>query len=85
VTISTSALMGTSRDDYSEAYRFLRANDNQGLAEMVSQGRLCFIDAGTEGILLEGGLFTMRVRITSGPCSGRAGYITSEFVKKKAG
>lgn len=83
VIITTEMLLGVDDASHTEALRLLRANDEIGLTQMEQQGRMFVVQSGTEGLLLEGGFLTKRVRILSGPHSGKAGYITSDFVKKK--
>lgn len=83
VVITAEVVLGSTEENHKEALKLLRANDEVGLTQMEFQGRLFLVDRGTEGKLLEGGFFTMRVRITTGPHAGKAGYITSDFVKKK--
>lgn len=83
VTITTKMVLGADESAHKEALRLLRANDEVGLTQMELQGRLFMVEGETEALLLEGGLFTYRVRIQSGPHTGKAGIITRDFVKKK--
>ena len=83
VKITVQMWLSVDETAQANSLRLSTAKDELGLEEMEMRGRIFVVPAGTEGILLEGGVFSSRVRITSGEHSGKAGYISSEFVSKK--
>ncbi len=83
VVITTEMWLSVDESTHKESLKLVTANDEVGLEQMERQGRIFVVPAGTTAVLLEGGLFTSRVRIRSGQHSGKAGYITSDFVQKQ--
>ena len=63
--------MGINEAALKEARKLLRANDEIGLTQMEAQGQMFIVQKGTEGLLLEGGIFTMRVRVLTGPTQAK--------------
>lgn len=80
VVVNTEFSICIDEDSHDEFHRLLAARDNLGLLQMEAQGRIFIVEAGTQAILLEGGIMTSRVRVTAGRHIGKAGLIASEFI-----
>ena len=83
VKINTEMWLSVDEAAQDESLQLTTAKDAIGLRVMEMRGRIFVVPAGTEGLLLEGGVFTSRVRIMSGNHYGKAGYLPSEFVRKQ--
>ncbi len=75
--------MCTSKANYDEARKLLRAKDEAGLARMERAGKLFIAERGEEAKLIEKDFFSFRIRMTSGTNSGSDGWLPYEFVRKK--
>ncbi len=82
VVISVEIWLSIDKASHDESMKLSYAKDELGLKQMESEGRVFIVPAGTQGLLLEGGAFTARVRILSGTHKGKAGYISRDFLQK---
>jgi hypothetical protein len=57
------------------------AKDYDGINELVSQGKVILISAGTRAIVIDPGILATEVRIKSGPYSGRSGFVPAEHAR----
>lgn len=76
------ALLSTTKDGYDDISRAMRAHDQVGLTEMVTQGQAFIGAKGSKVLVLENSFLMARVRIQSGKNTGLAGWVPFEFVTK---
>jgi len=58
------------------------ADDTAGMRQLVAAGRVFTVERNTGILVIENGVFSVRVRVTDGPQSGKSGWIAAEFVKR---
>ncbi len=56
------------------------AGDYAGINYLVSTGKAILIPVGTKAKIIDRGLFTTEVRITSGPHTGRYGFVATDAI-----
>jgi hypothetical protein len=56
------------------------AGDLVGLGELAAAGRMVWVPSGTAVLVVDGDVFSCRVRVLTGPHAGQAGWVAAEMV-----
>jgi hypothetical protein len=80
---SESGAVGIAIDKaaYDEFTKYAVANDVVGGQQMIDDGRVLVVSDGTKVKIIDLALTAYQVRIMSGPCAGRDGWVVREAVK----
>jgi len=73
---------GATYDDLERITQLSVAKDETGLRQMMAEGRLATVPAGTEAKVIDLGFLGSEVRILSGPLEGESVWVASDFVRK---
>jgi hypothetical protein len=79
---NNSVLVSTTPNNLDEVSKLIAVNDRVGMAEMVLNGQIFFVDKGTQVLVIDGGFTSLKVRIMSGDHYGESGWVPMEFCKK---
>lgn len=72
--------LGITNADFDELTRLALANDKVGGQRLIDSGRVLVIQSGTKAKIIEMNFTSYRVRIMSGPYTGRDGWVVKEAV-----
>lgn len=57
------------------------AGDQVGIADLITAGRVFTVSQNTRILVIENGIFSVKIRVTDGPQQGKSGWVPAEFVK----
>lgn len=76
-------LVAISEEDEKQMIKSSIANDNQGLVEMVMNGRAFFLDGYTKILVIDRSTGSRQIRVLTGSSTNRTGWVPMEFLCKE--
>jgi hypothetical protein len=71
---------GASSDDLDEISKLVIAKDEEGLKQMLLDGRLIAVDGGTKARLVDVSWISVRVRLEQGNAAGQSVWVPMEYL-----
>ena len=90
VSLKTNALdarqvlLGSTELDYDEGNRAIRIHDHYGYDELLRTGRIFLVLNGTKALIIDRGVFVVRVRILEGKDAGQSGWLPLSHIELRS-
>lgn len=76
-------LVAISKEDEDQMIKSSIAKDNQGLVELVMNGKAFFIDGNTKVLVIDRSYGSRQIRVLTGSSTNRTGWMPMEFLCKE--
>ena len=73
-------VLGVDKSDADEIMKSTLANDNTGIAQLITQGQAFMVNNCTKAKYLDSALGYRKVRVLEGDTSGQAGWLPTEWI-----